>query len=55
MPVSGEALQADGAVIRPLACVCPPVQPELTLTGKSLLAESAWEGLFPGMDPFMDH
>lgn len=55
MPVSGKALQTDGAVIRPLAGVCPPVQSELTLTGKSFLTESAREWLFPSVDPFMDH
>lgn len=55
VPVSGEALQADGAVVRPLAGVRTPVQPELALAGESLLAESARERLLPRVDPFVDH
>lgn len=55
MPVSGKALQTDGAMIRPLTSVSAPVQPELSLTGEPFLAESAWERLLPGMDPFVDH
>lgn len=55
VPVSGKAFQADGAVIRPLAGVRPPVQPELALTGKPLFTESARKRFLPRVDPFVDH
>lgn len=55
VPVAGEAFQADGAVIRPLAGVSPPVQPQLALTGKPFFTESARERLLPRVDPFVDH
>lgn len=55
VPVPGEAFQADGAAIRPLARVGPPVQPELALAGKPLFAESAGKRLLPRVDPLVDH
>lgn len=55
VPVAGKAFQADGAVVRPLAGVSPPVQPELALTGKPLFTESARERFLPRVDPFVDH
>lgn len=37
MPMSGEALEAEGAVVGPLSSVSPPVQPQLPLTRKPVV------------------
>lgn len=55
VPVSGKAFQADGAVVRPLAGVSAPVQPELALTGKPFFTESARKRFLPRVDPLVDH
>lgn len=55
VPVSGEALQADGAVVRPLAGVGAAVQPELALAGEPFFTESARERFLPRVDPLVDH
>lgn len=55
VPVSGEAFQADGAVVGPLAGVSPPVQPELALAGEPLFTERARKWFLPRVDPLVDH
>lgn len=55
VPMAGKALQADGAVVGPLASMGPPMEPELALTCKAFFTESAREWLFPSVDSFVDH
>lgn len=55
VPMAGKALQADGAVVGPLAGVRPPMESELALTREPFFTESARERLFPSVDPFVDH